>query len=205
MGGDGAAPSRATKGGAGLGRRAFTHTPRREGVGARWGAYVPRGGPTGTLWVCVAQTFQFDTVIEPISMMVPSPWKRLLRISCSQTVSPSPSPHFPPPPRRSLFGSAQQPVQGSRRPRRRSLPTRDGGGGAGGLRPEGAAALSPTPGALQGRGRGRRRGARWEMQSRPSERLNPGRGSLLLASEDLFFFPPVPQGLRDQEEGIIVL
>lgn len=78
-------------------------------------------------------------------------------------------------------------------------------GGAGGLRPEGAAALSPTPGALQGRGRGRRRGARWEMQSRPSERLNPGRGSLLLASEDLFFFPPVPQGLRDQEEGIIVL
>lgn len=188
MGGDGAAPSRATKGGAGLGRRAFTHTPRREGVGARWGAYVPRGGPTGTLWVCVAQTFQFDTVIEPISMMVRSPWKRLLKISCSQTVSPSPSPHFPPPPRRSLFGSAQPPVQGSRRPRRRSLPTRDGGRGAGGLRPEGAAALSPTPGALQGRGRGRRRGARWEMQSSPSERLNPGRGGLLLASEDLFFF-----------------
>ena len=40
-----------------------------------------------------------------------------------------------------------------------------------------------------------RRGARWEMQSSPSERLNLGRGSLPLASED-FFFPLVPQGLR---------
>ena len=37
-GGDGAAPSRAPKGGASLWRRAFTHTPRREGVGARWGS-----------------------------------------------------------------------------------------------------------------------------------------------------------------------
>lgn len=133
-------------------------------------AHAPRGGPTGTPG-CVrcANISQSDTVIEPISMMVPSP-QRLLRISCSDCLA-VPSPHLPPP-RRSLFGSAQQ-SQGSRRPRRRSLPTRDGGG-SGRLEVEGAAALSPTPGAPPKEG-GRRRGACWEMQSRPSERLNPTR------------------------------
>ncbi|CAI9153525.1 unnamed protein product [Rangifer tarandus platyrhynchus] len=119
-----------------------------------------------------------------------SPWKRLLKISCSQTFSPFPSPHVPPPPPLALW---KRPAARAGKPAAAAAePTNSGRRGGRNLRPEGAAAVSPTPGALQGRGRGRRRGARWEMQSSPSERLNLGRGSLPLASEDSP--PPPPPG-----------
>ena len=106
-----------------------------------------------------------------------SPRKRLLKISCSQTFSPFPSPHIPPQPPLALWkrpaARAGQPAAAA------AEPTNSGRRGGRNLRPEGAAAGSPTPGALQGRGRGRAaapagkcspallRGSTWDAAASP--------------------------------------